>query len=298
MTAAFVLLTSCNTEKLGSQLTAGINKNIEETGFRVATGAGRALADTTELRKALNHLLDSTVLNAGLSGNIAIRAIVDSLLSPRWTAFTAQLLESVTGQPLRTNLAALKDNLLGADTRQRVRMLLTSAMNEVLGDRLQTAMATLRDQLTGLPLQRNISTLRDSLLNDKTNAAIKAIVDTAMLTIAYRMKNNVNPSLQANLSFIQRNATSLLITVGIMALVVIIVIWRLKEKYAKMTTVLASQIHAIPDQQAYDDLTNRIKEKAVVAGVEPSLRKVLSDNGLLGKDSRESWQAKRKLNLN
>ena len=298
MTAAFVLLTSCNTEKLGSQLTAGINKNIEETGFRVATGAGRALADTTELRKALNHLLDSTVLNAGLSGNIAIRAIVDSLLSPRWMAFTAQLLESVTGQPLRTNLAALKDNLLGADTRQRVRMLLTSAMNEVLGDRLQTAMATLRDQLTGLPLQRNISTLRDSLLNDKTNAAIKAIVDTAMLTIAYRMKNNVNPSLQANLSFIQRNATSLLITVGIMALVVIIVIWRLKEKYAKMTTVLASQIHAIPDQQAYDDLTNRIKEKAVVAGVEPSLRKVLSDNGLLGKDSRESWQAKRKLNLN
>jgi len=76
-------------------------------------------------------------------------------------------------------------------------------------------------------------------------------------------------------------------------LVIIIVIWRLKEKYAKMTTVMASQIHDIPDQRTYDALTHNIKEKAIIAGVEPSLKKVLEKNGMLGQESRESWQAKK-----
>jgi hypothetical protein len=60
-----------------------------------------------------------------------------------------------------------------------------------------------------------------------------------------------------------------------------------------MTTLVASQIYSIPDQNAYDDLTARIKEKATIAGVEPDLRKVLEQNGLLGKESRESWQLKK-----
>jgi hypothetical protein len=147
--------------------------------------------------------------------------------------------------------------------------------------------------MTGVPLRNNISALRDSLLNDKTNAAIRAIVDSTMVTIAYRMRNDVNPALQDNLSFIQRNATTLLIVLGVIAVVIIVVIWRLKQKYAKMTTLVASQIYSIPDQNAYDDLTARIKEKATIAGVEPDLRKVLEQNGLLGKESRESWQLKK-----
>jgi hypothetical protein len=168
-----------------------------------------------------------------------------------------------------------------------------NAMNEVLSDRLRLAVGTVREELTGVDLRNNMTALRDSLLNDKTNAALRGIVDTAMMTIAFRMKNNVNPALQDNLSFIQRNATTLLIVLGVIALVIIIVIWRLKQKYAKMTTVVASQIYAIPDQHAYDDLTSRIKEKAAIAGVEPDLRKMLQENGLLGKESRESWQAKK-----
>lgn len=109
----------------------------------------------------------------------------------------------------------------------------------------------------------------------ETNTIIRGIVNTAIIPIAFRMKNNVNPALKDNLSFIQQNATTLLILVGVIALVIIVVIWRLKQKYTKMATVVASQIYAIPDQNAYDDLTARIKEKATIAGVEPDLRKML-----------------------
>lgn len=112
--------------------------------------------------------------------------------------------------------------------------------------------------------------------------AIKAIVDTAMLTIAYRMKHDVKDAVNENASFIQKYAGRLLITAGVIALAIIIVIWMNRQKYLKLVTLLTSQINNIPDKNVYDDLTNRIKDRAVQSGVEPVLRKVLAENGILG----------------
>ena len=293
--AAFVALaffTQCNFQKIGRDTGKGFNENTEAIAKNLLSGVNKGLSDPA-FQLTLNKLVDSMVSTAGNSANLSLRKMLDSLLSDRIVAYTARLVEEATGQKLKNNITAITSDLLGPGTRENVRLLVASAMNEMLKNNLQPAMADIRESLTGLPMRNNIAALRDSLLNERTNAAIRAIVDTAMVTIAYRLKNDVNPSLQDNLSFIQRNATTLLIVLGIIALVIIVVIWRLKQKYAKMTTVLTSQIYAIPDQNAYDDLTYRIKEKATIAGVEPSLRKMLAENGLLGKESRESWQTKK-----
>jgi hypothetical protein len=294
-----LLLSACNFQKIGRDTGKGFNENTEAIAKNLLSGVNKGLSDPV-FQSTLTRLVDSVVNTAGNRANQSAKRILDSLLSDRIITYTARLVEEATGQRLKNNIAAITgdvqltvSNLLGPDTREKVRLLAATAMNEVLNDRLQFAVANLRESITGEPLRNNIAALRDSLLNDRTNAAIRAIVDTAMVTIAYRLKNDVNPSLQDNLSFIQRNATSLLIVVGIIALVIIVVIWRLKQKHAKMNTVLTSQIYAIPDQNAYDELTCRIKEKATIAGLEPSLRKMLSENGLLGKESRESWQAKK-----
>lgn len=292
-------MTQCNFQKIGRDTGKGFDENTRSIANNLVAGVNQGLSDPA-FRQSLYRLVDSVVSTAGGSANKSVRRLLDSLLSDRLIRYTAQMVEEATGKKLRGNIDAItKDlrfsmnNMLGAETRERVRLLVATAMNEVTGEKLQQSIARLREEMTGVQLRNNLGALRDSLLNEKTNAAIKAIVDTAMVAIAFRMKNDINPSLQDNLSFIQRNATTLLIVLGIMALVIIVVIWRLKQKYAKMTTVLASQIHAIPDQQAYDHLTANIKETATIAGVEPSLRKVLAKNGLLGKESRESWQAKK-----
>lgn len=294
-----VVFTQCNFQKIGRDTGKGFNENTEAIAQNLLSGVNKGLSDPA-FQTTLNKLVDSVIRTAGNSANQSVKLLLDSLLSDRIVAYTAQLVDEATGQRLRGNIAAITQdlqlsvgNLLGPDTRERVRLLAATAMNEILSDNLQLSVAALRENLTGEPLRNNIAALRDSLLNDRTNAAIRGIVDTAMVAIAYRLKNDVNPSLQANLSFIQRNATTLLIILGVIALVIVIVIWRLKQKYAKMTTVLTSQIYAIPDQQAYDELTTRIKEKATISGVEPTLRKMLSENGLLGKESRESWQSKK-----
>jgi hypothetical protein len=298
-TASLLLLTQCNFQKIGRDTGKGFDENTKSIASNLIAGVNKGLRDSA-FKQNIYHLVDSVVSTAGGSANKSVRLLLDSLLSDRLIRYTAQMVEEATGKKLRGNLDLItKDlqlsmnNMLGAETRERVRLLVATAMDEVTGDKLQRTVARLREEMTGLQLRNNLAALRDSLLNDKTNAAIKAIVDTAMVAIAFRMKNDVNPALQDNLSFVQRNATTLLIVLGIVALVIVIVIWRLKQKYAKMTTVLASQIYAIPDQQAYDQLTYNIKEKATIAGVEPALREVLAKNGLLGTESRESWQAKK-----
>lgn len=293
------LFSACNFQKIGRDTGKGFNENTEAIAKNLLSGVNKGLSDPA-FQITLTRLVDSVVNTAGNRANQSVQRMLDSLLSDRIVTYTARLVEEATGQKLKNNIAAITNdvqltvsNLLGPDTREKIRLLAATTMNEILNDRLPAAVANLRESVTGEPLRNNIAALRDSLLNDRTNTAIRAIVDSAMVTIAYRLKNDVNPSLQDNLSFIQRNATSLLIVVGIIALVIIVVIWRLKQKHAKMNTVLTSQIYAIPDQQAYDELTYRIKEKATIAGIEPSLRKMLSENGLLGKESRESWQAKK-----
>lgn len=302
LAAGFLFLVSlmgCSFQKVGRDVSKGLNENTEAIARNLLAGVQKGLSDSA-FQTNLYLLVDSLTMTAGGGLNRSVKQLIDTLLSDKWIRFTRQMVEEATGEQLKGNLKAITDNMqgslatmLGPDTRERVRLLVADAMNEVLSDRLRLAVGTIREEMTGVDLRRNMSALRDSLLNDKTNAAIRGIVDSAMMTIAFRMKNNVNPALQDNLSFIQRNATTLLIVLGIIALVVIIVIWRLKQKYARMTTVVASQIYAIPDQKAYDDLTSRIKEKAAIAGVEPDLRKMLQENGLLGKESRDNWQAKR-----
>ena len=54
-----------------------------------------------------------------------------------------------------------------------------------------------------------------------------------------------------------------------------------------MVALLTKQIHDIPDQQVYDTVTARIKNEAVTAGLEPTLRKVLKENGLI---NTEAWK--------
>lgn len=298
-TACLFLFVQCNFQKIGSDTGKGFNENTKSIARNLVAGVNEGLADPA-FKKNLAHLLDSLIGTAGGSARTTLVMLKDSLLTDDVINYTAKLVEEATGAKLKGNVDALTKtielsvaNLLGPATREKLQQLVASAMNEILNDRLQNTAAQLRENLTGAPMAANLALLRDTLLNEKTNVAIRNIVDSAMMTIAYRMKNDVKDAIGDNASFIQKYAGRLLILVGVIALVIIIVVWRLKEKYAKMTTVLASQIYAIPDQTAYDELTTRIKEKATIAGVEPSLRKVLGKNGMLGKESRESWQQKK-----
>jgi hypothetical protein len=213
------------------------------------------------------------------------------------------LVETATGSATKARLATLRNELLGEPTQER----LAAIRNELIGYATKAKLAALRDELVGentnAQIQRillearnsilseetneKLGLVRETLLGEKTKNLIAAIVDTAMLNISYRLKENINPSLQDNASFIKKYAKELLITIALLAAGIIAFVWYSRRKYLKAVTLLTSQIQTIPNQEVYDDLTARIRENAVKAGVEPTLRKVLAENGLIGE---ENWQ--------
>jgi phosphatidylinositol kinase/protein kinase (PI-3 family) len=157
-----------------------------------------------------------------------------------------------------------------------------------LNDETNARVARLRNELLGDATAIQIARLRDSLLSAKTADAVKAIVDSALSGASRFLKTDLRQGIDSNVSIIQKYAVRWLLLLAAIATAIIFLVWRNRQKYLKMTTLLASQIHAIPDQKTYNEITSRIKTKAIESGVEPSLNKVLKENGILGK---EKWKA-------
>ena len=57
------------------------------------------------------------------------------------------------------------------------------------------------------------------------------------------------------------------------------------RRYKKMLETVTLQIHTMPNQQAYDDLTDRIQRKAQEVGIEQKFRQFLEKQGLQGEGS-------------
>jgi hypothetical protein len=103
-----------------------------------------------------------------------------------------------------------------------------------------------------------------------------------MMGLIRRYRQDLRPELDAQRSFVERNATWFLLMVAGLSVGVIAFVWWQKARYRKLTALLTYQIHEIPDQGMYDHLTREVQKKAQEAGAEPLLRKVLTRQGLLG----------------
>lgn len=277
--------------KIGSNLGDGLVTSTKGLGRELADGALNRLTDE-KAKQQIASLIDSIVSVAGAGVNRETGELLDSLKNRKLELWIDQLVEAavgkktevriaalseaLTGVHTRNNLSAIRNDLLGYETDYRIRLMLDNAMNTVLGD------AT----------NMKITTIKDSLLGYGTRNSIKMLIDSAMLNIVYHLRENVNPQLQDNASFIKKYATELLITLALLAIGIIAFVWYSRRKYLKAVTLLTNQIQKIPDQKTYDMLTSRIRDNAVKAGIEPTLRKVLKENGMLGSEAWSNMQNK------
>ena len=291
------LIYSCSGfEKIGSNLGGGVASKSKEIGTNLVDGALTRVSSGTE-KELLKHLLDSMILNAGLSANKQVISLRDSILNDITNAklnrLISEAMKNAVGDSTKAKMAALRNELIGANTRIQ----LAALRNELLGNETNSKVQKIVHDAMAALLNDSVSIklglVRDTLLSDKTNRMLKAIIDTAMLGIADKLRDAINPQIKENLGFIKKYATELLTTIALLAAGIIVLVWRNRQKYLKAVTLLTSNIQNIPDQHVYDQLTAKIKTDAVKSGIEPTLRTVLKDNGLLGS---ESWEKMKKVN--
>lgn len=294
---------------MGSRLGAGLNEQTDSIGQNLVSGISSGLADSInqeKVKKLVNRLV--TEMAASLDSNLATIE-VDTLVDK----FFLSLKDNLSDPAFRDSLSALVSSLLataGEAGNQEVSKIVDSLFLQLDSEASSRLIGRLREELIGTEtsealqrlLQESIANaltdssaaiIRDRLLGPRTNEAIRAIVDSAMTTIVNRMNNDLNPSLQSNISFIQKNARELLIIVGVIALGIIGFVWYQRRKYIRISSLMSAQIFEMPNQQSYDELTLRIKQTAVETGLEPTLRKILEENGLLGQEAWDNYLKKK-----
>ena len=270
------VLDGCSFTKIGSDLGQGLSEKSGAVGKNFMSGIRDELTDSSSQKK-IALFLDSLIASVAASAGDDVSKLTDSIFNKKILIWADSLVQTLTGNTLQLNVKEIQASMVGK-TKDDVKQILNS----------------FRDLLNGAlsdSTKDKVGKIRDELLGAKTDSALSKIVDNAMTTIAARYKSDLAPELKKDVSFISKNASTLLFIIGGIAACIILLVWWNKRKYLKMVTLLTKQINDIPDKQVYDNVTSKIKDEAITAGIEPNLRKVLTKNGLLGKDAWEKRQA-------
>jgi hypothetical protein len=260
-----VYFAGCSVWKgIGSDLGDGLIESFEERdslfssiGGNITKGARDSIINIeTEMR------IQSLVENTLRTTNREALVLIDSLLG---IALQSKLKE--IGETARLEAALLRNDLLGDQTQLRVALL----RNELIGDTTIFKLAQMRNELLGA----GTGLLLDSLIGGALSTVILKYDE---------LMPRLSSDLRAEGSFLQKNASTLLWTAGgIIALLIIIggIVYFKSRRYKEISELLTYQIHKIPDQQSYDELTARIKNHAQQNSVEPDLRKLLTNQGII-----------------
>ena len=263
---AVFAFSGCSMMNMGHDLGSGLGEGLSDKADTIGSSLVRGARDTltsVETRKQLDTLL------AGIGQTLSeqARRTRDTILGDATRAWVQKLRDSLMGARTLEQLAAIRNELLGVSTRKNL--------------------AALRTELLGDSTQRLVGAMRSQLLGPDTKAEVASLIDTAMVRLAARFGTNLKPLLDQELSYVQRNASTLLIVLGAVACGIIGFIYYQKNKTLKLIKALTFQIHEIPDQNAYDELVARIRRTAQESGLEPQLRKILQEQGILGE---EAWR--------
>lgn len=236
-----------------------------------------------------------------LTGALA-RSARDTLLAPETTRRLAfvldSLLSTVNGQT-RLLATGLRDTLAGAYTREWLldleRNLLlelnrsaSTLRSDLLGDRTRTMVAALREELIGPAAASEVLALRNQVLDSTLQMYLDSMAYRTMAAIGRSYKDNIQPVLDQQLdsqkSWLERNVPIVMWTgAGIIAGLLVLAgfIFMRNRRNRKTLELVTHQIHNIPNREAYDELTHRIQNKSQEMGLEPHLRTILEEQGIL-----------------
>ncbi|MEO5888649.1 MAG: hypothetical protein ABIQ31_00290 [Ferruginibacter sp.] len=282
----FFMLSGCSFEKIGRNTAKGLMSSVSPAVDSIA----RNLINTirTELtkepsRQELAKFIDSLLAPAFLGIRNTIGSSRDSILNHQTLVWADSVLQTLTGERLNANLLALQASVVGKtkadifEIERSVDQLVLKIVAGALSDSNRVKIGAFRDELLGPKTNSAIGLIIDS--------AVTHIVDSAVLRLSQRLRSDIDPFLRDDVSFIRKNAILLLSSLAALAAIIITLIWLNRRKYLRMVAMLAKQIHDIPNKEVYDEVTAKIKNEAVTAGLEPALRGVLIENGLISSDA-------------
>jgi hypothetical protein len=267
-------------------ISCGLVRNASRAageGFIESIHADSGKIALTLLGSAGRGLRDSVLTD---ETSAAVTAMVDEIMRVL-TERGIVLRDTLLNEELNASLREIVRVTLGESTKQYV----ADIRDEFFGETTALYIAGWRDALLNEETVIRAARLRDELLGPNTAALVSSIADSVLAVTILQWEEQLRPGVREEISVIQRYASQLLILTAVLAVGVIGFSWRQRQKYRRLLNMITFQIHEISDQDLYDELTGRIKRKAQEEGVEPDLRKILDEQGIIGTGS---WKPERK----
>ncbi len=242
--------------------------NIDTTGMKVSEGAVRGLTGNPSKSRldSLVAQLTTTLMQTARETilNNRTKQKLDSIVVGLVTAVR----DTLTDQQTKKKLDALISSL-SATTRAEASQLVKDVLGEKTGKLIQERIS--KDVLGDSTIVR-LGVARDTLLGAKTQQRLESIIDGAL--------TKFDKHAETNLGLLQKNAWEILLGIAGLSVGVIAFFWWEKYHYRKILAGLTHQIHRIPDQEVYDELSKRIQQNMIHSGVEARLRKILVEEGI------------------
>lgn len=267
ITIIFISGCSSTFENIGSGLGNGVVSSLENRDSLLSALGGsltKGAIDSISLKKLemeLNATIDSVLSNASKKSNKEITILLDSAI----------------GVVLNRNI-----KLLGITSREQLEQI----RNSLLGFETRNYISKLRNELLGDSTNRNLQEIRDELLGENTSLLVSKLISDAMDTLMVKygeFQPIFSRDLRNESNFFKDNLTYILIVIGALVAGLIILCYRLNKKrkdYLGISELLTYEIHKIPNQSEYDELTTRIQDSAQKDGYEKNLRQILENKGL------------------
>ncbi len=275
--AIVTVFTGCNLEQMGRNLGRGVATGVESRAdsiaLRAVQGVDRGLSES-ELRAYIASITDTV----GLSLKQELAGIRQELL----------------GDSTRQLVGALRSELLGAATREQVQLLIDHALanqlrgnllsirNELLGDSLGMLLGNVRDELTGPILQANVALIAEALLTEVAESYVEKLRPAIRADIGFA-GDQVNKTGQG----LSRTIKSVLWAVGVIiaGLIALVAYFRMnRNKHKELIEMLTYRIEKLQtvDPKMHDVLVEEIQEQAINKNLEPMLRNILKEQGIVG----------------
>lgn len=277
----FIISGCASFEKVGKNLGKGVASESEQIGANLILGIRNELTDSVT-RIRISGFLDSLITSVVDSTGKRIVKSSDSIFFHKIIPWADSIVVTLLGPKVQADLEKLQYTLVGKTKEDVFEM--KAALQQLI-------VFALSDSTQG-----RIGMLRDELLGAKTDTAVARIVESAMTQIINRYNKDLNPVIKGDISFVTKNAKELLLLTGVVALGIILAVWLSRRKYLKLVAVLSKHINEIPDQKIFDQITSNIKKETVPGLLEPTLRKVLEKNGMLGSESWSIHSGKKESN--
>ncbi len=251
------------TAKVGDSLATGLMLRITEK-FNDTLAPSLKLklaAILTESLDSVGKRVDARLVELGPKA----AELRDSLLTEEIKTLVKDLIPvHFLGNKTEDRVNELAGILKGAlPKKDYLAGMVDSAMHQILADTvlLQAAVA--------------------ALLSDKFEDRTLSLVDS----ILFRLQGSVKTTkveAEGFLDKVKKYAIHILSVLGLLLLGLGIFVAIKYRRYMKLIKTLTYQIHTIPDQTAYNKLTEKIEHDAKEKSIEPLLRKILKEQGLLG----------------